>query len=143
MGYTQKKYKLDNGEVMTIDEMYSKTSVNKHTLYHRLHKGERDWNSLNRATAVKNEEGEQVYTLTDGSQWTATSLAKYLNCKRSTAQSRFYSRFKLDPVRVLAPVKTKSTFETDYLYDDEVKERVSQRMLEDKDGFWALFNKYA
>ena len=130
----KKVYRLTDGTNWTLEELVAVSGINFRTMYHRLHKGERDYEVLMIKPKPK-VKGEMVYTLTDGSQWTATSLAKHLNCKRATAQSRFYSRFELDPKRVLAPVKGGATFE------EEVIEHTKNRMFNDPDGFWGIFNK--
>ena len=133
-------YTLTDGTTWTLDELASISGIHIRTMYHRLYKGVRDYDTLIIKPRAK-ENGESVYTLTDGSTWTASSLAEYLGCKRATAQSRFYSKYPLDPERVLKPVRCSSPFNEEWKKDKTLKQEVEARMYEDSTGFWKLFNK--
>lgn len=135
-----KLWELTDGTVVTVESVHKVTGVPKSTIYHRLSNGKNTREEVFALREPRCSRGEKIYTLTDGSEWTATSLAKHLNCKKATAQSRFYSRFGLDPVRILKPVKGAS-FSESCLNDKRVRASVQARMWYDIDGFWKLFNK--
>jgi AcrR family transcriptional regulator len=141
MGAKWRVWTLNDGQEVTIDQLVEETGVSKNTLYRRLKDGERDPKIVKRPTETVSSRGERLYTLDDGSQWTVKQLAGFLDCKKATAASRLQERLGLKVANVLKPVKSPSTYETDIFNDKELKERVALRMLEDKDKFWAIFNK--
>ena len=131
-------YKLTDGTTITKKELMEQTGWGSGTCYSRLQKtNERD--KLFKPIGRKNREGLKVYTLDDGSVWTARQLAEHLNCKPSTASTRL-SMMRGESKRILAPIKRVKEDE-DFLNEAEIKERISKRMYEDSTGFWGIFNK--
>ena len=134
-----RKFKLDDGQFITVAELVERTGLPKSTCYCRLVK----WTNpeeLFRVDKHKKVGGLQLYTLDDGSEWTSKSLAEYLKCKPSTASTRL-SMMKGNSKKILAPVKKQLSSADAYENDKEVQQYVEQRMLWDKQGHWALLNK--
>jgi len=136
----EKTFVLTDGSRWTLKEMMAHTGLEKGMLYTRTQRGISEKEELFAPRQKVSDRPPKVYTLTDGSEWTANSLAKHLNCKKATAQSRFYSKFPLDPERVLKPV-VGSNYETDCVNNKVISERVKGRMYYDAEGHWKLFNR--
>jgi len=134
-----RKFKLDDGQFITVAQLVENTGLPKSTCYSRLIK----WSNpeeLFRVEEHKKVGGLRVYTLDDGSEWTSKSLAEYLKCKTSTASTRL-SMMKGNSKKILAPVKRQLSGANAYENNKEVQKYVEQRMLWDKESHWALLNK--
>lgn len=134
----RREFSLDDGTVLTVDDMVEKTGWARGTCYARLSK----WtNPLKVFKALSSTQRGRLYVLDDGSEWTSQSLAEFLDCKVSTAGTRL-SMMKGESKRILAPVRGGTSY-----YDarannsTEVQKRVRGRMWYDPLGHWELLNK--
>ena len=125
-------YKLDDGSEWTVREAAIKLVCTNSTAYARLTSStdpDRVFRTINKN---KDTHGMKIYTLDDGSQWTARQVAAYAGIAKSTASTRL--SVYTDPEHVLCPTKTKQV--------DIRNAKVCQtRMYFDPLGHWALLNK--
>jgi len=128
-----KEWTLDDGSVWTVQDLMDKLGCAHTTAYARLHRGGSSATHVLRP-CEKNKDayGYKVYTLDDGSQWTAASVAKHTGVAKSTASTRLSCY--TDPKTVLAPPKYKTI-------DKKVANIRNGRMYYDPLGHWALLNK--
>jgi len=133
----RRKFTLDDGVVITVEELVDRTGLPKSTCYARLSR----WTNPEKVFgAVSPTQSGRVYTLDDGSVWTALTLAQHLQCKKSTAGTRL-SMMNGESKRILSPVRGGSYYDEQAGKTEEVKKRVRDRMLYDLNGHWALLNK--
>jgi len=131
-------YTLDDGSTTTVEQMVKELNWAKSTCYSRL-QASTDPSKVYKKLSPTRRDGRVVYTLDDGSEWTAKSLAEHLDCKVSTAGTRL-SMMKGDSTRILKPVKKHSDSNS---MDDhkDVKKRLRERMIFDIHGHWSLLNR--
>jgi len=129
----RKEWTLDDGSVWTVTSLMEKLGCAHTTAYARLHRsGSSAAHVLRPCEKNKDAYGYKVYTLDDGSQWTAASVAKHTGVAKSTASTRLSCY--TDPETVLAPPKYKSI-------EKKMSNLRKGRMYYDPLGHWALLNK--
>ena len=131
-------YTLDDGTTTTVEDMAKEFNWATSTCYSRL-QASTDPSRVYRKLSPTRNDGRVVYTLDDGSQWTAKTLAEHLDCKVSTAGTRL-SMMDGESKRILKPVNKYSGDDAMNSHKD-VKERISKRMFFDIHGHWALLNR--
>ncbi|MCS5590512.1 MAG: hypothetical protein NZ824_11155 [Candidatus Thioglobus sp.] len=125
-------YTLDDGSTWTVKEAAAKLECTNSTAYARLTSStdpKRVFRPINRD---KDTYGMKVYTLDDGTQWTARQVAKHAGIAKSTASTRL--SVYTDPAKVLCPCKSKQV-------DMRNAKICETRMFFDPLGHWALINK--
>ena len=137
MNKRRRKFKLDDGTILTVDDMMEKTGWARNTCYYRLNNTS-DPKELFAERTYKKLGGLYVYTLDDGSEWTSETLAQHLQCKRSTASTRL-SMMQGDSKRILSPVRGSGTYEESESL--ALKKRLRNSMWSDPLGHWALLNR--
>ena len=128
-----RKYELNDGRIVTVREVMEVTGMTQNACYFRLQRSKDP--EVVFAIPREKRNGHTVYKLDDGSDWTAPELVEHLNCKKSTASARL-STMNGDAKRILAPIFRPQEDEEIFLNKQEIKKRVSERMLEDSTGFW-------
>jgi len=100
--------------------------------YYRLKKSSDPDEILKPLDKNKSVDGLKIYTLDDGSRWTAKQVAKHTGCILSTASTRLSCY--TDPKKVLAPPLEKTA------KDRRINNAIKERMLFDPYGHWKLIN---
>ena len=132
MGSKNLEFILDDGTVITTNQLSEQLGCSVSTAYSRL-MASKDPKLVYRKVN-KTHKGGRFYTLDDGTKWNAASLSEALGIPMSTAATRLscYS----DPKKVLAPKHTKTR-----KVEKPVAQVIKTRMFYDPDGFWKLFNR--
>ena len=134
-GRGHKKYKewtLDDGSVWTVISLMNKIGCAHTTAYARLVKSSLAKQVLRPCEKNKDAYGYKVYTLDDGSEWTASMVAKHSGVAKSTASTRLSCY--TNPEKVLAPPKAQ-------VVNKRMFNATKTRMYYDPLGHWALINK--
>lgn len=135
MAYMSKrwrKYTLDDGSEWTVKTAADKLKCSESTAYARL-RGSTDPDRVFRPLNTdKDTYGYKVYTLDDGTKWTARMVAKHTGVAKSTASTRL--SMYTDPEKVLCPPKCQ-------VVDVRNAKVCETRMFFDPLGHWALINK--
>ncbi|MCS5550264.1 MAG: hypothetical protein NZ811_01975 [Gammaproteobacteria bacterium] len=129
-------YELTDGTSTTCDQMVEATGWARSTCYSRLCKSN-DPAIVYKSLSPTRRDGHVVYTLDDGSEWSAKSLAEHLGCSKSRAGGRLCT-MKGESARILKPIDPDSMIGTN---NKEVDERISKRMFFDVLGHWSLLNR--
>jgi len=133
MGSRYKEYTLDDGSVWTIETAAERLGCHKSSAYARLNNStdpDRVFRPINKE---KCGYGYKLYTLDDGTKWTASMVAEHSGVTRGTASTRLSCY--TDPEKVLCPPKNKQA-------DKTPVNAAKQRMYYDPLGHWALINKH-
>ncbi len=135
MGCKEAKWTLDDGTITTTIEVAEKLGTNIGTAYSRL-KRSKDPKVVYKPLPeyrFTNGKREKLYTLDDGSKWTAREVAKAVGCKRGTASSRLCTM--TDPAKVLEkPSNLKKPSKA-------IEKIIKERMYFDPLGHWKLLMK--
>lgn len=132
MGSKNLEFTLDDGTVITTNQLSEQLGCSVSTAYARL-MASKDPKLVYRKVN-KTHKGGRFYTLDDGTKWNAASLSEALSIPMSTAATRLSCY--TDPKKVLAPRHTKTRKK-----EKSVPSIIKQRMYFDPDGFWKLINK--
>ena len=132
MGSKNLEFTLDDGTVITTNQLSEQLGCSVSTAYSRL-MASKDPKLVYRKVN-KTHKGGRFYTLDDGTKWNAASLSEALSIPMSTAATRLSCY--TDPKKVLAPRHTKTRKK-----EKSVPSIIKQRMYFDPDGFWKLINK--
>ena len=128
----QKEWTLDDGSVWTVISLMKRINCAHSTAYSRLTKSTLAKHVLRICEKNKDAYGYKVYTLDDGSNWTASMVAKHTGVAKSTASTRLSCY--TDPEKVLAPPKYQAV-------NKRMQNATLTRMYYDPLGHWALLNK--
>jgi hypothetical protein len=123
-------FKLDDGRVLTTADVSKILNCSQSTAYARLTKSTDPARVLR--TLHKSPKGGRIYTLDDGSKWTARQVAKHTGVAKSTASTRL--SMYTEPEKVLCSLKCQ-------VVDVSDAKICETRMFFDPLGHWALINK--
>lgn len=134
------RYTLTDGSTMTPEEL---TELVPHMTCRnaRCRLGRtRDRDKLLKPVRLINNEGRPIkkYMLSDGNEYTITELMELTGCKYATMVSRLHASADKDSERILK----KATLSLEEQEMTTRKLRANERMFNDPDGFWKLFNRY-
>ena len=129
-------YELTDGTKTTTDQMVEDTGWARSTCYTRLCKSN-DPAIVYKSLSPTRRDGHVVYTLDDGSEWSAKSLGEHLGCTKTRAGGRL-STMKGESARILKPIDHDLEIGSN---NKEVEKRFSKRMFFDELGHWALINR--
>lgn len=132
MGCKRIEWTLDDGSVWNTDNLSKLIGITRSSAYYRLNRSSDPNEVFKPKGEVKSSNGLKLYTLDDGSKWTAEEVVKHTGCKKSTVATRL--TVYTDPKKVLAPPFSDST------RCREVSDTTKQRMFYDPLGHWKLLN---
>ena len=134
MGCTTIRYKLDDGTTTSVQEVRAVNGLNIKTIRSRLNKS-RDPAYIYSKIVTRTQ---RKYILTDGQELSILDIHDMTGICKSTISARFHTckvrGYELTPERILGEITPDSG-------SAELKERIEDRMYQDRNGFWALFNK--
>jgi len=128
------KYELNDKTIVTCKDVMNKTGINLKTVRDRLNKT-RDPKAIYAELTYKQH---KVFKLTDGREMTMDEMHDLTGVSKNTIAARIHKARKsglpLVPEKMLAEPQGGVRCSV-------IKERMAERMYQDCDGFWALFNK--
>lgn len=127
-----KQYTLDDRSKWTVKEAAIELKCNQSTAYARLRSSSDPKHVFRPLNITKDKHGHKIYTLDDGSKWTAIEVAKHTGVAKSTASTRLSTHS--DPNKVLAAIGER-------IMNKDAVEQYKTRMYYDPLGHWALINK--
>lgn len=129
-----KIFTLDDGTKVDVPQLSKELGCRESTAYQRLC-NYTDPKKVYRPVS-HSPAGGRLYTLDDGTQWSAAMVAKEVGIPQSTASTRL--SMHSDPRKVLAPPKKKAD-------ESQIKSNerfIKNRMYFDPLGHWSLINKF-
>jgi len=132
MGCKRREWTLDDGSVWNTENLSKLVGITSSSAYYRLNHSSDPNEVLKPKSEVKSSNGLKIYTLDDGSKWTAEEVVKHTGCKKSTVATRL--TVYTDPEKVLAPPLSATTI------GKTVSETIKKRMFYDPLGHWKLLN---
>lgn len=132
MGCKEKQWTLSDGTITTTVDVSKRLGCSMSTAYARLNRTNNPDIIYKPMPKYRITDGhkEMVYTLRDGSNWTAREVAKEVGCKIGTASARLCT--STDPTRVLAKIKKEEP------PSKSMQEIIKDRMYFDPLGHWKL-----
>lgn len=128
-----KKYKLDDGQEVTVQDVLNRMPMPRSTAAYRLCTSTDPKVIFRKPIKGGNHKPLKKWTLDDGSVWTSDDVSEKLGCSRSGALRRL-SR-STDPARVFAPLHTKDEL------SDSLEKIIGDRMYFDGRDQWKLIMK--
>lgn len=132
MGNKIREWTLDDGKVYNTDMVAKLIGITPSSAYYRLMSSSDPDKVLRPKNEVRADNHLRIYTLDDGSKWTAAEVVRHTGCKKSTIATRL--SVYTDPEKVFAPPLSPST------KGNSVSETIQGRMLYDPLGHWKLLN---